>query len=266
MPAPYPDKQREARRILADLFSNPSTTRVIHYSCESFDNRPTGQSPRITSIAVRRLDSGQTKSFSIHAIAEERGVPLSAIASKYNSLEKEMLERFYSYLAQSSDARYLHWNMRDANYGFEAIEHRFRVLGGTPRLVQENQRYDLARLLQDLYGNEYLSNPKLEKLAEKNGMTMLNFLKGSVEAESFPRGEFVELHQSTLRKVDLISDIAERSYRRTLKTDASWWVERGGRITAVVDWVARNPVIALTISVIALLIGIAGFLVALFHH
>lgn len=175
MPAPYPDKQRKAREVLATLFANPSAVRVIHYSCEAFDNRATGQSPRITSIAVRRLDSGQTKSFSIHAIAEERGIPLSAIGSHYNALEKEMLEQFYRYVSEAGEANYLHWNMRDANYGFEAIEHRLHVLGGQPHSIPERQRFDLARMLQELYGNEYIGDPKLQNIAEKNNMTMLGF-------------------------------------------------------------------------------------------
>jgi len=45
---------------------------VIHYSCESFYDRPNGASPRITSIAVRKLDSGQTLSFSILSIGVEK--------------------------------------------------------------------------------------------------------------------------------------------------------------------------------------------------
>jgi hypothetical protein len=266
MPAPYPDKQRKAREALGQLFASPSNVRVIHYSSESFDDRASGQSPRVTSIAVRRLDSGQTRSFSIHAIAEERRIPLSGIDPYYNELEKEMLERFYAYVGESKEANYLHWNMRDANYGFDALEHRLRVLSGEPWSIPEKQRYDLGRMIQEMYGNEYIGNPKLQQIALKNQMTMLGFTLGEDEAQAFTRGEFVALHKSTLRKVDLIADIAERAYRRTLKTNASWWVERGGTITALIDWAARNPVITLAIGVGGLMVGIIGIVVALIHH
>jgi hypothetical protein len=157
MPAPYPDKQRRARKTLERLFANPSGVRIIHYSCESFDNRES--SPRVTSIAVRRLDSGQTESFSIHAVAEERRIPFQEIDAHYNDLEKEMLERFYAYANRTVDASYIHWNMRDANYGFTALEHRLKVLQGEPATIYETQRHDLARMLQDMYGNEYIEDP-----------------------------------------------------------------------------------------------------------
>lgn len=44
----------------------------------------------ITSIAVRNLDSGQTRPFSIHLIAERRGL-LEDIERHYDALEREML-------------------------------------------------------------------------------------------------------------------------------------------------------------------------------
>lgn len=265
MPAPYPDKQRSARKTLVRLFTNPLAARVIHYSCESFDNRATGQSPRVTSIAVRRLDSGQTKSFSIHAIAEERQIPLLEIDAHYNALEKEMLERFYDYVGQSVDASYLHWNMRDANYGFSALQHRLRVLKGKPKDIPEAQRFDLARMLQDMYGNEYIANPKLQKLAEKNNITMLGFLPGAEEAERFTHKDYVALHQSTLRKVDIMSDIAERAYRKTLKTDSNWWVQRGGTVAEVLGWIIENPRVSFAVGAGGLIIGVVGLVVGLHH-
>jgi hypothetical protein len=59
------------------LRDQASTSLVIHYSCESFYDKTDGRTPRVTSIAVRNLASGQTDSLSIHQIAEERGVPFN---------------------------------------------------------------------------------------------------------------------------------------------------------------------------------------------
>lgn len=39
---------------------------------------------------------------------------------------------------------FLHWNMRDINYGFAAIEHRFSVLGGKPFILADNRKYGLV--------------------------------------------------------------------------------------------------------------------------
>jgi hypothetical protein len=48
---------REGKKQLAKIIDNPNDVVVIHYSCESFYNRPNRASPRITSIAVRNLAS-----------------------------------------------------------------------------------------------------------------------------------------------------------------------------------------------------------------
>lgn len=263
MPAPYPDQRRKARESIKMLFQNPATVRIIHYSCESFDDRENGQSPRVTSIAVRELETGQTESFSIHIVAEEEGVAISNIDAHYDRLEKEMLRRFYDYLAKSTNLSYIHWNMRDANYGFTALEHRFRVLGGHPVVVPEHKRFDLARMLQQIYGAEYIGHPRLEKLAEKNGMTGSRFRTGEQEANLFTKKEYVSLHQSTLRKVDLIGDIAERTNYGTLKTNSNWWVQNGGSLRGAINWFATNAIISMLIALLGLIAGVAGTLVAL---
>ena len=56
MSNPNPKRQKVARRELDDLFAKADQITVIHYSCESFYNRPEGMSPRITSIALEETE------------------------------------------------------------------------------------------------------------------------------------------------------------------------------------------------------------------
>lgn len=63
MSAPNPARQKTALASLDRLFADAANVWIIHYSCESFYERPEGRSPRITSIALRMLDSAQTVSF-----------------------------------------------------------------------------------------------------------------------------------------------------------------------------------------------------------
>jgi hypothetical protein len=51
-------RRRQARQELSSLFATAKSVVVIHYSCESFYDRADGTSPRVTSIAVRNLESG----------------------------------------------------------------------------------------------------------------------------------------------------------------------------------------------------------------
>lgn len=100
-------------------------------------DRPNGASPRITSLAVRSLDSAQTHSFSIHQVAERLKVPFADIKVRYDELERQMLDAYYHHLGTHRGMKYLHWNMRDINYGFAAIDHRYQVRGGTPVLIDD---------------------------------------------------------------------------------------------------------------------------------
>ncbi len=259
MSGPDPPKQKAGRAALDKLFAEAQNVRIIHYSCQSFYDRPNGRSPRITSIAVRDLDTAQTQSFSIHQIAEERHVPFDEIEAHYDCLERQMLDAFYTYIGKFLGMKYVHWNMRNSNYGFAAIEHRYRVLGGDPVIISDDKKIDLARILIDIYGREYIEHPRLESLMVKNSIMFLDFLRGAQEAEAFEARNFVALHQSTLRKIDVLANIAALSHDHHLETNSNWWQMHGGSVRTVCDWIAENKLIMLTISIIGLAIGIATF-------
>ena len=51
----------------------------------------------------------------------------------FGLIQKEMLKDFYSYQKKHLNYEWVHWNMRNANFGFEAISNRFKILGGHPK-------------------------------------------------------------------------------------------------------------------------------------
>ena len=229
-------RRREAKRQLTEINKNRNNVVVIHYSCESFYDRPDGTSPRITSIAVRNLATGQTESFSIHQIAErDKKLTIEDINDHYDELEKKMLKEFYDYMEKHENYQWVHWNMRNINYGFAALEHRYKVLGGDPVKIHESCRHDLSRLLLALYGPDYIEHRRLENFVKLNSISNLNFLSGADEAEAFENGEYVKLHQSTLCKVDIISYLADRAVSNTLKTDAKLTGIYGNYLTFAIE-------------------------------
>ena len=230
MAAPNSKRQKAGWSKLDAIFADAVNVWVIYYSCESFYDRPNGTSPRITSIAV------------------------------YDSLERKMLDAFYGHVGSYRGTRYLHWNMRDINYGFAAIEHRYRVLGGNPIIIEDERKTALARLLVDIYGVRYIGHPRLETLLAKNSIKPLDFLSGKQEAQAFENRNFVGLHQSTLRKVHVIANIAERAHSRQLKTNTTWWEMHGGRSKSILNWVMENKVVAFTASVAS----IAGLVLTIY--
>lgn len=215
-------RHKQARKILKEIEESTRDYLVIHYSCESFYDIQDGRTPRITSIAVRELDSGQTHSFSIHKIAEKQEVTLDAISGKYDELEKTMLDELMELIQRSPKRKWIHWNMRDINYGFPAIYHRYEVLNGSPCTIDESRLIDIARVLKDCYGEGYAGgHPRMQKLLELNGMNHKELLSGENEAVAFDSQEYIMLHQSTLRKVNEISNIVIMACENTLKTASS---------------------------------------------
>lgn len=66
-------------------------------------------------------------------MAEIKKTPLDKVAEQYDEIEKEMLGEFFNFLKEHKSYNWLHVNMRDINYDFQAIEHRYRVLAGHPK-------------------------------------------------------------------------------------------------------------------------------------
>lgn len=251
---------REAKRQLTEINKKRDNVVVIHYSCESFYDRPDGTSPRITSIAVRNLATGQTESFSIHQVAErDKKLTIEDINDHYDELEKKMLKEFYDYVEKHEHYQWVHWNMRNINYGFAALEHRYKVFGGDPVKIHESCRHDLSLLLMQLYGDNYIHHRRLENIVEKNSLSHPHFLKGAEEVEAFENSNYVKLHQSTLCKVDIISHLVDRAVSRTLKTDAKRTGIYGNYFAFAIEKMRENWVFVL-IGIIGSIASITSWL------
>jgi hypothetical protein len=242
MAAPNPQRQRAAKQRLSQLFAQPSTVYVVHYACQSFRNADTQGSPRVAAIAVRNLESGQTVSFSIHQELELLGVPPRSVGQYMDRIERAMLDRYFDFLARDKGMRFVHWNMRDLTFGFAALEHRHARLGGTPYVLTEHQRHDLAMVTTEIYGADYLPRPHLKSLAARNGISLAGFLEGDQEPDAFNRGAFFAVLQSTQCKVTIIADVCQRIHDNTLVTDASGWTRNVGMVREAMQMFNDNPV------------------------
>ena len=246
-------KRKAAKEKLKAICEQQTNYLIIHYSCESFYDIPHGKTPRVTSIAIRYIDTAQTKSFSIHKVAEVKKVPFEQIKNQYDILEKIMLDEFFDFIGNHKRYSWIHLNMRDINYGFEAINHRYLVLGGTPIEINDNSKIDMGRLLVDLYGTDYIGHPRFENLCTKNNITMTNFMTGPEEAMAFNNREFVRLHQSTLRKVDNMNSVLTKAYESDLKTNSNLIKQYGITPESIFQLIQENWILAL----IVFFIGIA---------
>ena len=242
-------ERSKSRKQINEIYDNSIRTYLIHYSCESFYENSTGGSTRVTSIAIRNLKSAQTKSWSIHKSAELNG-QLDSIQQNIDDLEKSMLDGYFTFLEAHRDHTFIHWNMRDENYGFAALEHRYRVLGGTPFELNDDKKVDLARELVTLYGRKYAphTSPKgrkgrLMSIVEMNNIADIDALPGAEEADAFIKGEYLKLHQSTLRKMDILANIFDRIHDKSIKTNATFMDTYGIHPIAILELAKNNPLV-----------------------
>jgi hypothetical protein len=184
------------------------------------------------------------------------------IYTNYDVYERQMLDEFYDFVDRHKHCSWLHWNMRDINYGFAALAHRSQVLGGKSVDIPDTNLVDLARLLVGIYGVGYIGHPRLERLVEKNKITSLNFLSGKDEAQAFDQKAYVKLHQSTLRKVDILANIAERTVDGTLKTNARRKDIYGSNIAYAMELIKEHWIFVLIafIGSVASIVGLALYL------
>jgi hypothetical protein len=242
---PKTAKQRAARARLQELFAHPKSVFLVHYACESFDQAAPQGSPRIIAIALRNLDSGQTLSFSVHEELELTACPPALARTRMDQLEYRLLATFYRFLASNKTARFAHWSMSNAKFGFEAIAHRYAVHGGDRNRVPHIDMIDLAQMLGDIYGHGNLPKPHFDKLAELNNISRHGFLVGAAEPAAFSAGNYRAVRDSVLAKVSIMAQIAELANDRALKTNANWYVMNVGRVREAVELFQDNPVKAM---------------------
>lgn len=222
------DDYIETSNILRKIDENKRDFAIIHYSCESFYDK-NNTSSKISSIAIRNVDDSETVLFTPYITAETLGIKSSDIVDIYELLELHMLSDYFSYVQQNEDKNWIHWNMRDRNYGFSAIEHRYKVLSQIFPDVKKSELYtirqrdkiDLANLFVKRYGPNYVNKPKLTELYKLNKLEPKDILTGEEEAESFANDDFVKIGHSTAAKVKLIETYLTLAINKRLKVKTS---------------------------------------------
>lgn len=249
-----------ANTILKSIEERPEKYLIIHYSCESFYNLGS-KSPRIASISVRQFNNAQTNNFSIHQYSEILDTPITD--DTYETIEKELLTDFFTFVDRNTDKNWIHWNMRDTVFGFHAIEQRFKVLGGTPIIIDDDKKIDLAYLFKKMYGGGYIDNPHIEKLLELNNLTPHRFLTGKQEADAFSSRQYHELSMSTSSKVNSFSTFLTLAINDVLKTNTPKWKMRGTNLSGLLSAFQETTSGKVIIGIINLIVGgIVGAIIA----
>lgn len=209
-----------AKAFLQLVENDPNRVYIIHYSSQSlYDAEAGALSPRITSVVVRHYVSAQTVSFATHTVAEMLGIAFGDVEARYDEIEGTLLAQFYEFVRDRRAMVWVHWNMRNITFGFEHLEHRYRVLTKSePPSIPVEVRHNLNDILKDRYGADYAPDPRMVSLMELNGPRVQGFLTGAEESEAFKAKDFIRMNASTIAKVGFFSFVITRMKEGKLKT------------------------------------------------
>jgi hypothetical protein len=163
---------------------------VIHYACESFDSA-TEAPPRIWLIVVKNMVTGEIRQF---------GDPD----------EKKLLKAFTALAGTVPNAWWIHWNMRDSTFGFDAIDERCQRQDLKPVGIQYSQRFDLSAHLVQTHGSAYIDRKgygRLNNLATLNNIATPGWLHGTDQPALAEDGKLQQVKRSIARKVEMIEAV-----------------------------------------------------------
>lgn len=220
----------DTKEALTNLKRNKNLIHIIHYSCENLNDNNDNYSPRITSIAIIHIDSYATHSFSMHLTAEEMDIDRGSIMEHYNEIEKQMLIRFYDFVKNNTDSLWIHWNMSNINYGFEALAHRYKVLTKEDApSIKDTNKFNLSYMILDTYGRDCVDHPRMPSLMKLNGGIHRDILQGEEEVQAFKDQEYVRLHNSTMAKANWFADMYQKLLNKKINTTRTDWLNKVSR-------------------------------------
>jgi hypothetical protein len=255
----YKDR-RIALKRLRILTNDSSMVLSIHYSQLQIHEGEDSLSPLISAIVVRSLDDSLYEHFSIHLEADKANIPLEEIENNYRELEFWVLKSFNDFVKRHKNKLWVHWNMQNVHFGFEAIKHRFyKLVEGTRERFEEipsNNKFNLNYLLESIYGESYImASDKLSGLSTLNNGNVLDrcYLSLDTEALEFERKNFNSVLNSLDFKVNFICRIIRLLNKNKLKVE-------NRNFYAIFSDVVTSPMF----TFIGWLIGLIGLVIGFF--
>ena len=95
----------------------------------------------------------------------------------------------------------------------------------------------------------------MEKILEQNGIKAKDYLNGQQEADAFANRQYVKLHMSTLRKVDVFANIINRAINNTLKVQSKWTEIYGVSIQGFLNFCKDTWWIQLIWTLVSMFLG-----------
>ncbi len=254
-------EHRQGKQRLEEIERQRAYAIILHYACEAFSNAH-GRSSRIASISYYHLHDGQTTSHSISQNAQRRKYDVKSMTEKeLDECEKQLLKDFVKKVKEESKAEWIHWKMRNATYGFEALSNRCDVLGVRWKTIHDNTKHDLPAILELVYTKSYEQEKPdgtLVGLCTRNKIPVTDMLRGDKEGLAFRERRFKDIDMSNHRKVEVIAKIYELAASNKLRVRPTKMTIYGANPPGVIEWVKNNWLLAVLVP-LAISLALAAY-------
>ncbi|MFH6983590.1 hypothetical protein [Marinoscillum luteum] len=257
----YKDR-KTALGNLKKLVEDPANVLCIHYSqSQTYDDDYGNISPIITSIVIKSLDNKIDKQFAIHFEADKAGIPKDQIQDSYRELELRILKSFNDFVKRHDKSTWVHWDMKNIHFGFEAIKHRyekiFEGLNDYSEIASHN-KHSLFVILEGMYGEKFVKGPdELKELMTSNnsGVEQPLYLTKDSESREFESKNFKSVIDSVDCKVEFLKKALKKLINKQLL------IPNKNRYAIFID-VISHPIFNL-IGWLATLLGLGAAIYAL---
>jgi len=249
-----------AVRNLNKITEDPSKVLFVHYSESStYDDDDYGNiSPIITSIVIKSLDGQIDKQFAIHLEADKADIPKDQIQDSYRELELRILKLYNDFVRRNLDCFWIHWDMKNIHFGFEAIKHRYEKIFESLEdycEIPSNKKKNLRTIIEGMYGDDFVSGSdslKALMLCNSDNIEDSTYLSKDNESSQFENKNFIGVIKSVDLKVEFIKKATKKlSYKKLI-------VSNKNNYAVFVDTV-NHPII----TFIGWLVGIIGLILAI---
>lgn len=210
---------------LKKLTEDSSKVLFIHYSESStFDDDDYGNiSPIITSIVIKSLDGQIDKQFAIHLEADKADIPKDQIQDSYRELELRILKLYNDFVRRHLDCYWIHWDMKNIHFGFEAIKHRYEKIFEDLTdycEIPNNKKKNLRTIIEGMYGENFVSGSDTLKalmLCNSGNVEDGIYLSKDDESSQFEYKNFFAVIRSVDLKVEFIKKATKKlSYKKLI--------------------------------------------------
>lgn len=252
--------RKEANEVLRDYVKKKSEYNFIHFARQNCFDDVFEKGPRIIAIAVMDAEDEQIKIFSLKKSLEGvNGSFFDLDDDKKDKIEKNMLDAFFEYVKKNEKKKWLHWNMKNYNFGFATLEERYRTLGGNPKCFEEEKLINISVLLKKKYGTNFAKDcvwngkmaGKMCGVFKLNKISDSKILNGEEEVREYIQGSILSIEQSVLAKIKAFKIVVEKATDDELKTGGNVIKDVYGlSLSGVAQYIQDNAILALLFTIV----------------